>query len=187
MDNSVYRIRKNSFDIFNLVLMFILAVISIFPLYYVVLISFADYASVQKQLIYILPASFNLEAYRLILKGDMFLNSFFVSVFITITGTVLSMLLSTAAAYALSKRYVPGSKLMFATILIPMFFSGGLIPYYLLIKDLHLINKIWVLIIPGAINSFYLILLRIFSRIFRRALKNLPRLTVQMICTYFTE
>ncbi len=139
-----------------------LAFITIFPLYYVVLISFADYGAVQKQLIYIFPTSLNLEAYKLIFDEKMFFNAFLVSVFITVVGTVLSMLLSTAASYALSKKFVPGQKIMFTLILIPMFFGGGLIPYYMMIKNLHLIDKIWVMILPGAVNTFYLILLKNF-------------------------
>ncbi|HOJ11584.1 MAG TPA: carbohydrate ABC transporter permease [Clostridiales bacterium] len=164
MDYSSYRIKKDGFDTFNYIIMIILAVITIFPFYYVVIISFADYAAVQKHLIYIFPTSINLDAYKLVFKGEMFLSSFFVSIFITVTGTVLSMIFSTASAYALSKSFVPGNKMMFNFILVPMFFSGGLIPYYLTIQKLGLIDKIWVLIIPGAINSFYLILLKNFFK-----------------------
>ena len=140
----------------------VLAAVTLFPLYYVVLISFADYGAVHKQLIYIFPTSINLEAYKLIFGEKMFSNAFFVSVFVTAVGTFLSMILSTAASYTLSKKFVPGQKIMFTLILIPMFFGGGLIPYYLLIKDLHLINTIWVMILPGAVNTFYLILMKNF-------------------------
>jgi putative aldouronate transport system permease protein len=150
------------FDVLNVAFLTILALVTLFPLYYVVLISFADYTSVQKQLIYILPTSFNTDAYSLIFHEPLFLNSFFVSAFITVTGTLLSMVCTTAGAYALSKKSVPGHRLMFGFILVPMFFSGGLIPYYLTIMNLGLINKIWVLIVPGAVSSFYLILMRNF-------------------------
>jgi putative aldouronate transport system permease protein len=142
--------------------MVFLVLVAAFPLYYVILISFADYASVQSQTIYILPTSINIDAYTLIFKEKLFLNSFMISVFITAAGTLFSMILSTACAYALSKKKVPGNKFMFAIILIPMFFSGGLIPYYLTIKDVGLMDSIWVMIIPGAISSFYLILLKNF-------------------------
>lgn len=154
--------RLTGFDRFNVGLMTVMALVTLFPLYYVVLISFADYAAVQKQLIYIFPTSFNPDAYKLIFGEKLFLNSFFVSVFITVTGTLLSMLCSVAAAYTLSKPTVPGHKLLFGFIIVPMFFSGGLIPYYLTIMNLGLIDRIWVLVIPGAVNSFYLILLRNF-------------------------
>ncbi len=152
----------NVFDGFNNSLMVVFAFITLFPLYYVILISLADYSAVQKQLIYILPTTFNLEAYKLVFGEKLFTNALLVSVFITVFGTALSMFLSTAASYALSKKFVPGQKIMFTLILIPMFFGGGLIPYYLMIKNLHLIDKIWVLILPGAVNTFYLILLKNF-------------------------
>ena len=108
------------------------------------------------------PTTFNFDSYKLVFKGEMFLNSFFVSTFVTITGTFFSMFISTAAAYALSKKNLLLSRFMFYIIIIPMFFSGGLIPLYLTIKNLGLIDKIWVMIIPAAMNSFYLILLRNF-------------------------
>ena len=158
----IYKNKITGFDLFNTALMFVLAIIAIFPLYYVVLISIADYAEIQKQIIYIYPTTFNFSAYSMILSERMFLNSFMVSVFITATGTLLSIIVSSAAAYALSKEKAPGRKLMFYIILIPMFFSGGLIPSYMNITSLHLIDNILVLIIPGAISSFYLILLKNF-------------------------
>lgn len=154
--------RTGGFDIFNMVLMVILAIIAIFPFYYVLIISFADYEEVQKQIVYILPKSLNFSSYKMLLSEKLFLNAFIVSAFVTAAGTALSVILSSAAAYTLSKRSVPGQKIMFYIILIPMFFSGGLIPSYLNIKDVGLIDKIWVLIIPSAISSFNLILLKSF-------------------------
>ena len=165
MKNLFMKKGKNNlegFDIFNNCLMVVFAFIALFPLYYVLLISFADYAAVQKQLIYIIPTSFDLHSYGLIFDEKMFSNAILVSVFITVFGTALSMFLSTAASYTLSKKFVPGQKILFTLILIPMFFGGGLIPYYMTIKNLGLIDKIWVLVLPGAINTFYLILLKNF-------------------------
>lgn len=154
--------KLTGFDVFNYILMLIIGLITIFPFYYVLIISFAEESEVHKQLIYIIPTSFTLESYRYVLKADMFVNAFFVSVFITVAGTVLGVFLSTAAAYTLSKRYVPGWRIMFGMIIVPMFFSGGLIPYYLTIQRIGLMNNILVLIIPCAFSSFYLILLKNF-------------------------
>lgn len=162
MKHHSYKKKKNVFDIINFLLLAILTLITVFPFYYVILISVANYADVQKQLVYIFPTSINFSAYKLVFSEKMFLNAFFVSTFITVVGTTLSIIFSTAAAYTLSKKVVPGQKGMFTFILIPMFFSGGLIPYYLTIKNVGLIDTIWVLIIPGLISSFYLILLKNF-------------------------
>ncbi|MEA4889371.1 MAG: carbohydrate ABC transporter permease [Clostridiaceae bacterium] len=161
---SKLRLKKKifGFDIVNFVILLILTLIALFPMYYVVLVSLADYASVHKQGLYILPTTILFDSYKTLLSTDLFTNAAMVSVFITITGTVLSMILSSAAAYVLSKKQIPGQKILFSIILIPMFFSGGLIPYYLTIKDIGLIDNIWVLVIPGAISSYYLILLKNF-------------------------
>lgn len=154
--------KANGFDVFNYIIMGLFAIVTLFPFYYVLIISLADEADVHKQPIYLIPTSINLESYRYVLKADLFVNAFFVSVFITVVGTVLAILFSTAAAYALSKKYIPGHRFMFLLIIIPMFFSGGLIPYYLTIQKIGLMNNIFVLIIPVIFNGFYLILLKNF-------------------------
>jgi putative aldouronate transport system permease protein len=86
------------FDVFNYSLMSLLAFITIFPFYYVVIISLADFNNISKQLIYILPTSINFEAYKVIMKGDNILNAFLVSVFVTVIGTAFNMFLSVTAA-----------------------------------------------------------------------------------------
>ena len=83
-----------------------------------------------------------------------------ISIFVTFVGTIYSMVISATAAYTLSKKMIPGNKILFTIAIIPMFFSGGLIPYYLTIKNVGLINNLLVLIIPSAISTFYLILLK---------------------------
>jgi len=150
------------FDAINYVILFLLAIITIFPLYYVVIVSLATQADIQKHLIYILPYSINFDAYAFVFKNDMIYSATFVSIFITLAGTFLSMLISTAAGYTLSKKRIPGSKIMFAFVVIPLFFTGGLIPNYLTIKSYGLINNIFVLILPSLINTFYLILIKNF-------------------------
>lgn len=154
--------KSNGFDIFNNVLMAVFAFVTLFPFYYVIIISLAKLEDIQKHLIYVLPLSMNFNAYELILKEKLFMNSFFISVFITVAGTFLSMLVSTAAAYTLSKKDIPGAKAMFAFVLVPLFFSGGLIPYYLTVKAVGLINNVLVMIIPSLVSTFYLILIKNF-------------------------
>ena len=148
------------FDIFNYMLMIMVAIITIFPFYYVVIISVADYASMSKQAIYILPTSFTLEAYKTVMGAKYIVNSVFISFFTTIVGTIVSMLLSVAAGYALSKKFLPGRNIVFTFIIVTMFFSGGLIPYYLIVKAVGLVNSVFVLIVPMAINTFNVILLK---------------------------
>lgn len=152
----------NGFDIFNYVLMAVLTIVSLFPLYYVVIISFASQASIQQHLIYALPYSISIDAYKYIMKDSLVFHSFFVSLVITIIGTLLAVLICTACAYTLSKKDIPGKKLMFLYVMIPMFFGGGLIPSYLNTKMLGLIDNLWVMILPGIVSTYYLILIKSF-------------------------
>ena len=154
--------KTNGFDIFNNILMFVIAVCTIFPLYYVVIISLATQADIHKHLMYVLPYSFSIESYKYILQDNLIPNSFLVSVFVTVAGTFGAMVVSTAAGYALSKKDTPGSKIMFAYIIVTMFIGGGMIPYYLTIKNLGLMDNILVLIVPGMCGVFNLILIKNF-------------------------
>jgi putative aldouronate transport system permease protein len=154
--------KLSTFDVLNYIFMFIFAIITIFPLYYVVIVSLATQQQIHRHIIYILPYSVSFQAYFIILKDSQIFSSFFISIFVTVTGTLVAMLVSTAAGYVLSKKNVPGGKIMFAIVLIPMFFGGGLIPYYLTIQSLGLINNLLVLILPGAVSTFYLILIKNF-------------------------
>lgn len=150
------------FNTINIFVMSLLAFISIFPLYYVVIVSLGKYEEVARQAIYIFPTSIDLQAYKVIMGAGNLLQSFFVSTFVTIVGTAFSMILTIAAAYGLCKKAMPGRNFLLILVLITMFFNAGLIPYYLTVKGLGLINNILVLIIPLGISTFYLIILKNF-------------------------
>jgi putative aldouronate transport system permease protein len=144
----------------NWLITLLLSVISlavIFPFYNVLIMSLGTPGGV------LLPQRFNFSSYRVILEHGGIIRSFFVSLLSTIAGTCLSMFVTTCAAYALSKRFLGRSVLM-GLIVFTMFFGGGLIPYYLLIKNLHLINSYWVLVLPSLLNAFYLIIMLSFFR-----------------------
>ncbi len=151
--------RASAFDYLNFIILIMVALVTVFPFYYVLIISFADYGVLSSTPVYILPTSISLDAYKTIMEAGNIVNSFFVSVFITVVGTLISLLLSVAAAYALSKP-MPGRNVLFTLMIFTMFFSGGLIPYYLTVKTVGLVNNIFVMIMPMAINAFYVILLK---------------------------
>lgn len=150
------------FNIFNILFMSILAFATIFPFYYVVIISVGKYEEITRQLIYIFPTSIDLQAYKVILNAKNIGQSFLVSTFVTVVGTLFSMALTIAAAYGICKKEMPGRNIILTYIVFTMFFSAGLIPYYLTVKGVGLINSIFVLIIPLGINTFYLIILKNF-------------------------
>lgn len=158
------RIKKrkkwSAFDISAFVILAIISIITFFPFYNVLLISFARFDVISESNFYILPLSFDLSAYKLILSDMKFWTSFTNSIIVTVVGVIFSMVISVAGAYALSKKGMPGRNLMLTLILFTMFFNGGLIPFYLIVKDLHLVNNLLVMIIPAGINTFYLIIMK---------------------------
>ena len=153
--------RKFTFGDFVLhAMLAVLAFFAIFPFYYVLIVSFADPAQFLKRLLYILPYGFDFSSYAILFMENSMFNAFGVSLFVTLTGAVLSMTLTTTASYALSKKQTPLRMVVLYMILFTMFFSGQLIPYYVLIKSLGMRNSLTVMIIPAALNTFYLIILK---------------------------
>lgn len=157
--------RTKGFDLYNIVnilFLSLLAFIMIFPLYYVVIVSVGKYEEIARQTLYIFPTSIDWEAYKVILQANNILQSFGNSVFVTIVGTAFSMILTIAAAYGLCKKAMPFRNIILSFVIFTMFFSAGLIPYYLTVKGVGLINNIFVMVIPLGINTFYLIILKNF-------------------------
>lgn len=152
--------RQNAFDYVNIILLTVMALLTLYPFYNVLIVSFAKYETIVSSPTYLFPKSFDIKPYTTILKDSIFYRGFFVTAFITVVGTLLSMTLSVCGAYALSKKTLPGRNFILACIVFTMFFGGGLIPYYLVIKSVGLIDKIWVMIIPPAVNTWYLIIMK---------------------------
>lgn len=138
----------------------LLALVAMFPFYNVIILSFASVEGMARHPVYLLPYSFDLTTYKNLFAEVNFYRAFGVSVFVTITGMVLNMFLSVLGAYALSKKAMPGRNFILSAILFTMFFSGGLIPYYLVIQSLNLVNNILVMVIPTGITTMYLIIMK---------------------------
>ena len=102
----------------------------------------------------------DLQYYKTIFSNSSLVNSMWISVSKTVIGTVLSLLVTSTMAYAVSKSYVKGMKLLNVLVVFNLFFSGGLIPQYLLYMDLGLIRNYWVMVLPGALNITYFIIMR---------------------------
>ncbi|MCM0649975.1 carbohydrate ABC transporter permease [Clostridium swellfunianum] len=150
----------STFDIVVYIVLGIISIITIYPFYNVLILSFAKFEVITKSNLYILPLSFDLSAYKAVLGDLKFFRSLLVSVFVTVVGVTVNMVISVSGAYALSKKKMPGRNIILTGILFTMFFSGGLIPYYLVISKLKLVNNIMVMIIPTAINTMYLIIMK---------------------------
>lgn len=151
---------RTPFDYINGVFLLLLAIVTAFPLYYVLIVSVGSYKDIVTSNMYLFPSSLDLTAYRSIFETRRIGSSFLISLFVTIVGTGLGMIVSVAMAYSLSKSHVPGMKLAFGVVLLTMFFSGGMIPYYLTIKSLGLIDKVAVMILPTCVSVFNVIVLK---------------------------
>ena len=148
------------FDVFLVVLMGLLALITAFPFYYMVIVSFGTYESIHSQTLYLWPSVFDTAAYKIVFENRLFWSSVRTTVFVTVVGTFLGVICSVAAAYPLSKKDLPGGKFFFNMMLFTMFFSGGLIPGYLVVQQVGLGDSIWCMILPVLVGQFNIILIK---------------------------
>jgi putative aldouronate transport system permease protein len=151
-----------AFDVFNVALMGIVSIIALLPFVYVLAGSFATEAELATRPFFLWPETFSLEAYRGIFTSAAFLRALVTTILVTAVGTGIQLLLTASMAYPLSKANLPGRKLIMMLIVFTMVFSGGLIPTFLVVKDLGLLNTYWALILPLAINPFSLIIIKNF-------------------------
>ena len=136
--------------------------VTLFPMIYVVAVSFSSAKDVIGGGLVLFPTNPNLDAYRAIFYGGVVTRALWVSTGVTLVGTLLQMVFTTTMAYGLSKPEVPGSRFALFLVLGALLFSPGLIPSYLLVKELNMIDTYAALILPGLIGAFNLIVIRNF-------------------------
>ena len=151
-------------DIVSIVLTAIFALICLYPIVYCLSMSFSGDDAVIKGSVWLFPKDINFESYALLFSDKMFWRSLFNSVFYTVLGTFLSLIGNLSLGYVLSRPKFIFKKVLNIYILIPMLFSGGLIPTFLVIKALGLYNTIWALVLPGAVGTWNCILVRTFFK-----------------------
>lgn len=148
------------FDTINVICLVIFSILCIYPFLYVFNLSVSKGGSSAQYGLNLVPKGFTLEYYKQLFRTDAIVTGFKNSIIRTISGTFLALLVTSCGAYPLSKKHLPNRKLWTTIVLIPMFFGGGLIPTYLLIRSLNLIDTRWVLILPGLVSTYNLILIR---------------------------
>jgi putative aldouronate transport system permease protein len=135
---------------------------ALYPVLYVLAASFSSFEFLAQGKVGIIPMGFTLDAYKRILSYPMLDRAYLNTFFYTIAGTIISMLLSALAAYPLSRRPFPGQKFMSSVIVVAMLFSAGMIPTFLVVTKLHMYNTVWAMLIPTAVSSFNVVLLKNF-------------------------
>lgn len=138
----------------------LLALMMVFPFYNMLLVSLAPYKYVSGGQLYLWPKGFDLVNYKTILSDPKLLSAFRVSLFNTVFGTALAMAVTTCAGYALSKKSLPGRGWIITVFVITMYFGAGLIPFYLVCKDLGFIDNLLVMTVPGCMSVYNMILMK---------------------------
>lgn len=146
------------------VLLFCIMIATLYPFYYVLVISFNQGKDSLLGGIYLWPRSFTLENYATFLKDSNWYNALFVTVARTGVGTLLGVLFTSLVAYGLSHKDLLFSKGYFAVIIFAMYFSGGLIPYYVVLRSVGLLNTFGVYVIPSMLSTFFLLIAISFFR-----------------------
>lgn len=154
--------RLTAMDYVSMIVVGIFALICVMPFVYVFCVSFMPYSEYIENPLKIIPSHIDLTAYKQMLGYDLIRSGYLVTVFITIAGTALSIFLLVISAYPLSKKDLKGHRFFMGMVLFTMFFNGGMISNYILIRGIKLQNTVWSLIIPGCISAFNLILMKNF-------------------------
>ncbi|MDD9269128.1 carbohydrate ABC transporter permease [Paenibacillus sp. GCM10023248] len=150
------------FDVTNVIVLSIIGLLAVLPFIYVVAGSFASDAELTKRAVFLIPETFTLAAYTFIFSTDTILQSIWVSLIVTVFGTAVNLFFTVTMAYALSKRTLMGRSTVLNLVVFSMLFGGGLIPTYLVVRELHMLDTYWALMIPGAISAFNLIIVKNF-------------------------
>lgn len=161
MSNRMIRGRADVvIDIAVYIIMILMAIIFLYPVIYTIANFFSGADAVLRREVWLWPVDFSLRSYELVMEHQYVLPAYWNTIVYTVLGTAYSLVLTVLGAYPLSRSYLPFRNFIMLLIAFTMMFGGGLIPTYLLVRDLGLVNKIWALVLPCAVTPFNLILLR---------------------------
>lgn len=157
-----HSVTDKRFEIILILILCILGVIVAYPLIYVLSSSFSSPSAVMSGKVWLLPVDFSLEGYEAIFKNKQVLIGYRNSLFYMVAGTCINVVMTMLAAYPLSRSDMPGQGPIMLLFTFTMIFSGGMIPTYLVIKNLNMLNSVWSMLIPGAISVHNMIIARTF-------------------------
>ena len=154
--------RFSAFDAAVYLIMFFVLSVLMYPLWYVLMASVSDVARVYENPLLLLPRGFNLLSYDRIIQNSDIWSSYKNTLLYTVAGVTINIIMTVLGGYALSRSDFYGRNVFTFIMVFTMFFNGGLIPTYLIIKNMRLLNTFWVMVIPNAIATYYVILARTF-------------------------
>lgn len=151
-----------TFDVVNTTILVIVLLIVLYPLYYVLIASFSNPDLVLTGKIFLLPKGFQTESYKRVFSNPEIMQGYLNSILYTLVGTCINLAVTLSGGYALSRRDLRGRKGFMIFFTFTMFFGGGTVPTYMLVRKLHLLNTFWAMVIPNAMSVWNLILCRNF-------------------------
>ncbi|MGX7200162.1 carbohydrate ABC transporter permease [Enterococcus nangangensis] len=175
------------FDVVNIIFLSALAIIMIIPFIYVIAASFATEAEITTRSFFLWPHTFSLESYKYIFETSAFLRSLLVTIGVTIVGTLIQLFFTFSFAYPLSRRYLRGRNVYLNMVIFAMLFSGGMIPTFLVVKNLGLLDTYWALMLPAAISPFNLMIIKNFFQEIPLELEESARMDGASEITIFTK
>lgn len=158
------------FDAFNVLFMLLIVLITLYPLYNVLIVSVSDGSAVMRGEVTLLPKGINWKTYEIVFQDSSIMRSYLNTILYTAGGTLINLAMTALCAYPLSRSTFYGRNLFSLAIVFTMFFDGGLIPRYLVVDALGLVDTVWAILIPPAISVWYLILMRTFFQSIPEAL-----------------
>lgn len=164
--------KVTAFDVVLVVIMVLLSAIFLYPLLNMLALSFSDSQELKSLPVYLWPKGFSLESYKALLGDSRTLLYYWNTIKYASVGTVIMLLTTSLMAYPLSIPALRGRKFVSVLLTITMFFGGGLIPYYVTIMQLGMINTFWVMVIPGAISAYNVIVFKTFFMSIPEALRE---------------
>lgn len=148
------------FDVIVALVLGLWGLIILYPFYNSLLVSLVTQETYVKTPFMLYPEEITFESYLHVFKSPYLWSGYRVTLFVVVVGVAYSMFLTVTMAYALSRKKFPGKGLVLNMIIVTMFFGGGMVPFYLLVKSLHLINSVFAMIIPAGVNTYYMLIIR---------------------------
>lgn len=164
--------KVTAFDVVLVIIMVLLSAMFLYPLLNMLALSFSDSQELKSLPVYLWPKGFSLESYKALLGDSRTLLYYWNTIKYASVGTVIMLLTTSLMAYPLSIPALRGRKFVSVLLTITMFFGGGLIPYYVTIMQLGMINTFWVMVIPGAISAYNVIVFKTFFMSIPEALRE---------------
>lgn len=154
--------RFTLFDAILVVILSFIAIVTIYPVIYIVAVSFSETAYIVQNKVFLWPKGFNLDAYKKIIENPKIPRAYWNTILYTGLGTCINLLMTAVAAYPLSRPDFFGRKYFMIAIVLTMFLTGGIIPTYMIVQKLQLIDTIWAIVLPNAIWTIELLILKSF-------------------------